>query len=419
MADSMDMTSTVHAELEIGSPKQEDITLNGVSNDPTEAPKNSGASANTPSKSLEQLQEASEPQLSKNALKRLRRQQAWEEHKKERKLRDKLKKKQKKEEERRAREEESKAKPGQKRKAGGEEEGDAVDAEDLQNGAIVKKQRKTPTMVPITIIIDCGFDDLMHEKEVTSLSSQLTRSYSDNRNAQYQVQLYVTSLNKRLKQRMETTLKNHHKNWKRVKFCENDYEVTQENKDNLIYLSSDSDYTLEGLEEGKTYIVGGIVDRNRHKGICHRKATEQGIKTAKLPIGDYIRMASRVVLTTNQVVEIMLKWLECRDWQEAFLQVIPQRKAPEARNETDANTNAGEGGEGEEEEDEDDGNEGYDEAGEGQAGDGAEQNDAVIKDTEAKPTKSESVADNDEITLDNRVKDESGVLAEEIKREVI
>lgn len=42
-------------------------------------------------------------------------------------------------------------------------------------------------------------------------------------------------------------------------------------------------------------------------------------------------MASRVVLTTNQVVEIMLKWLECRDWQEAFLQVIPARKGPKAR----------------------------------------------------------------------------------------
>lgn len=68
-----------------------------------------------------------------------------------------------------------------------------------------------------------------------------------------------------------------------------------------------------------------------YQGICHKKAAEQGIQTAKLPIGDYIKMASRVVLTTNQVVEIMLKWLECRDWQEAFLKVIPARKGPEAK----------------------------------------------------------------------------------------
>jgi len=172
MADSMNTTSTAHAELESGSTKHEDTTMNEVSTklngEPTEVTTKSEpsakSSAKSPGKSTEQPQGASEPQLSKNALKRLRRQQAWEEQKKERKLRDKLKKKQKKEEERRAREEESKAKAGQKRKVGGEEEGDAVDAEDLENGAIVKKQKKTPTLVPITIIIDCSFDDLMHEK---------------------------------------------------------------------------------------------------------------------------------------------------------------------------------------------------------------------------------------------------------------
>ena len=68
------------------------------------------------------------------------------------------------------------------------------------------------------------------------------------------------------------------------------------------------------------------MDKNRHKGICYRQATERGIKTAKLPIGDYIQMASRSVLTTNHVMEIMLRWLEIGDWGEAFMQVIPQRK---------------------------------------------------------------------------------------------
>lgn len=127
-------------------------------------------------------------------------------------------------------------------------------------------------------------------------------------------------------------------------------------------------------------------------------------------------MASRVVLTTNQVVEIMLKWLECRDWQEAFLKVIPQRKAPEARKEADAKAKVEEGDEGKGDGEEYYKGEGYDEDSEDEGGDEAEQSDAVTKDTEAKPMKSEPVEDKDSVMQGIGVKDES---TEKIKSEVI
>lgn len=94
----------------------------------------------------------------------------------------------------------------------------------------------------------------------------------------------------------------------------------------LVYLSSDSEETLTEIKPYSTYIIGGLVDRNQHKGVCHQRATEMGIRTAKLPIGDYIQMASRTVLATNHVVEIMVRWLQLRDWGEAFMQTLPARK---------------------------------------------------------------------------------------------
>jgi tRNA (guanine9-N1)-methyltransferase len=67
------------------------------------------------------------------------------------------------------------------------------------------------------------------------------------------------------------------------------------------------------------------------QSLCYKKAIEQSISHGRLPIGDYIKMASRHVLTVNQVLEIMLRWLEFQDWEMAFMSVIPKRKLPEAQ----------------------------------------------------------------------------------------
>lgn len=221
----------------------------------------------------------------------------------------------------------------------------------------IERPRK-PTRLPLTLVIDCGFDDLMMEKERISLGQQLTRAYSENNKSPYNAHMVMSSFDKLLKERFETVLNSTHESWRGVRFLTEDWfhaanqaaELMQgpqggelggpfadkadakPEDGEIVYLSSDSSETLTELKPYSTYIIGGLVDKNRHKGICHKRAIEMGIKTAKLPIGSYIQMASRPVLATNHVVEIMVRWLQLGDWGEAFMQTLPPRKGGVLRN---------------------------------------------------------------------------------------
>ncbi|KAL3919607.1 MAG: hypothetical protein SGARI_007163, partial [Bacillariaceae sp.] len=101
----------------------------------------------------------------------------------------------------------------------------------------------------------------------------------------------------------------------------------------LVYLTSDSTTVLEHLEDDTIYIIGGIVDRNRLKGVAMNRATKVGVSTAKLPLDEYLsQMPSTRVLTCNHVFDILLKYRENgNDWSLALQQVLPSRKGAELK----------------------------------------------------------------------------------------
>jgi len=100
-----------------------------------------------------------------------------------------------------------------------------------------------------------------------SLSSQLTRCHAENRKAVKTVDLYISSLNDRLKDRMETSLDGMHHRWKGVEVSALPYlsVLPDIGLTNFVYLTADSDNIVTSLEPDKVYIIGGIVDKNRHK----------------------------------------------------------------------------------------------------------------------------------------------------------
>lgn len=69
----------------------------------------------------------------------------------------------------------------------------------------------------------------------------------------------------------------------------------QDRVSDMVYLTADSPNTLSDLDPSKIYVIGGIVDRNRHKGICYERAQAAGVATAKLPIGDLFKLATSSV----------------------------------------------------------------------------------------------------------------------------
>ena len=64
-------------------------------------------------------------------------------------------------------------------------------------------------------------------------------------------------------------------NWHVTRQPQSYIEAFQNRKPDLVYLTADSPNKLCELDNSKLYIIGGIVDRNRHKNICFRKAESQ------------------------------------------------------------------------------------------------------------------------------------------------
>ena len=296
------------------------------------------------------------PPLSKNKLKKLKRDQEWEANRTKRKEKRREKQIEKKQRKRAARQELAPVNHTEQVLV-------QQNGQEQTSAGPNKSPPQQYVQLPVTVVLDCGFEDLMNDKELKSLGAQLTRCYSDNHKAPFQAHLAISSFGGHLKERFDGLLAGHPRSLKNDRLVDGDFvqaadqaiewmkgerggkvvaaiaeedglSPKQDQAGEVVYLTSDSPDTLTRLRPYSTYVIGGLVDRNRHKGVCYKRALDRGMRTAKLPIGDYMQMTSRFVLATNHVAEIMLRWLELGDWGKAFLQVVPKRKGGVLKSET-------------------------------------------------------------------------------------
>lgn len=213
------------------------------------------------------------------------------------------------------------------------------------------------------ILIDCAWEDFMTDKERNSLCSQLMYCFAVNKGAEQPSEVILSGLGPKMLSSLSKMQGSD--NWMgfhRVegccltkKFLKSSSDLTEAvssgiqhgevapktssfdlfshldslSTENTVYLTADTENVLKEFDPSKTYVIGGVVDRNRLKNCTREKADYLGIPCAKLPIDEFATedygTFSRV-LTVNHVAEIILKYQSTKDWEKAIETVIPKRR---------------------------------------------------------------------------------------------
>lgn len=261
---------------------------------------------------------SSEPTISKSQLKKQLKRQKWLEKRPEKRRLEREKKKEKRKSQR----------------------------DEKQAGCPANKPIRTTLMSDSTnkfrVVIDLDFEEFMTDNELSKACQQVARIYSINRHSENPCQLYVTSLKGSVRDKFLKTNTGCDK-WD-IHRSEQSYQelfdkeiksTCDDNKQTiskLIYLSGDSENTLEPVcellkDKNRIFVIGGLVDHNRHKNLCQRRAEECGVYTARLPIKEHVKLSQRHILSTVTVFDILLKVLASQqDWPEALAGAIPKRK---------------------------------------------------------------------------------------------
>jgi tRNA (guanine9-N1)-methyltransferase len=173
----------------------------------------------------------------------------------------------------------------------------------------------------IQVIVDCDFDSYQTEKEMTSLKQQLMFCYALNKRSDFPLNLSVVGISPGL---LAGLSKINCSNWEMRIHSETYLELFE--KERLVYLTADSNTVIDSFDPQTVFIIGGIVDHNRHKMLTYNKASAQNIRTAKLPLAQHVQLQRSSVLTVNHMIALILKFSETQDWKISINEAIPSRK---------------------------------------------------------------------------------------------
>jgi tRNA (guanine9-N1)-methyltransferase len=179
------------------------------------------------------------------------------------------------------------------------------------------------------VCIDLSLEKHMNPKEHGKLAQQLCRLYGSNRQAPQPMHIYFSGFDAKTSPLyQECVRKNSGFEGYIVDMSEKSH-LELFSKDEIVYLTPDSETVLEKVEADKVYVIGGLVDESITNNITNGYAKQHEIRTARLPIEEKMQKSEQgtfiKVLAVNQVFDILLELSQTGDWNKALAAGVPKR----------------------------------------------------------------------------------------------
>ena len=183
------------------------------------------------------------------------------------------------------------------------------------------------------IIFDLNYNNMMNSNELKSLVFQIALSYGINKKNKNKIAFYLSNYSNENNNIVSLFEKIGANSWE-INYSEKNFYEIEEllnlNK-KFIYLSPESEYDLEEVNDNYIFVIGGLID----KTIIKNKSLERAInienkkiidiETRRLPLKKYIGNIFKTALNINTVVEILSNYLDSKDWKNSILKVLPLR----------------------------------------------------------------------------------------------
>lgn len=190
------------------------------------------------------------------------------------------------------------------------------------------------------LCVDLSMTQHMSKKELSRLAAQIRRLYGSNKKASRPFWICLTGFSTDSPLYEECLRMNDG-------FSAYLLDVTEEDcfslfpLESLVYLTPDSERALEDVDQNTVYIIGGLVDESIQKKVTFQKAREHSVKTARLPIQEYMvrrqneKNYHSEILAINQVFDILSTYFETHSWPEALKKGVSPGKGYIPRNPVD------------------------------------------------------------------------------------